>query len=100
MSKIESNILIEHISGGTLGYYREKEELYTDLSGLKDNSDGGEYIQKGDIIKFQNKKLKVQKIEVKLVNINREIHHGEKAKTNIPTDFKVEIGIFVEYIEG
>jgi hypothetical protein len=100
MSKIETNILLEHISGGTLGYYKEKEELFTELSGLKDKSDGGEYINIGDIIFFQNKKLKVQKIDVKLANISREIYHENKPETDVPTDFKVEIGIFVEYMDS
>lgn len=98
MGKIETNILIEHIGGETLGFYREKEELFRELSGIKDHSDGGEYINTGDIINFQNMKLKVQKIDVKLANIAREIEHEAKSEAKIPLDFKVEIGIFVEHV--
>ena len=98
MNYIPSIIRIAHKEGADLAYFTDVNELYESLSGLKDDIDTRtEFIQKGDIIELNDKKLKVVDVYLRLQNIEPHITHEMKNKDNFSKNFNVQIEIFIEY---
>lgn len=98
MDFIKSNIRLAHKDGADLAFFTELSDLYTSLSGIKDNVETtSEFIQLDDIILLNGKELKVVDITFRLENISNEITSEIKAVSNMNSNFKTQIDILIEY---
>lgn len=99
MNYIPSIIRIAHKEGADLAYFTDTNDLYKSLSGLKDNIDTRtEFIQEGDIIELNDKKLKVVEVYLRLQHIDSEILHKMKNDDNLSPNFNVQVEIFIDYL--
>jgi len=59
MESIETRYRISYLNGNSLAYYYNKEEFINDCQGIKDLEFNSEIFKNGGILKWQNKKLKI-----------------------------------------
>lgn len=97
MNRLITNIRVISTDGGDFGYFMDREDLYSKLSGVKDSlGDNIEFIEIGDIIQLNEHSLKVRNINLKLEPINSDISHIQKTQNSTPSDFRIEVVITVD----
>ena len=100
MNRITTNIRIDSEDGGNFGYFTEKEDLYSKLSGVKDTlGDNMEFIEIGKNIHLNDKILEVLDINLKFENINLQTQHKDKTEETTPKDLMIELIITVKFIK-
>lgn len=98
MNYIPGIIRIAHKEGADIAYFTDITDLYTNLSGKKDNIDTlTEFIQVGDIIQYKDKNLKVVEVYLRLQQIDFGIEHIMKNKENLNSRMNIQVEIFIEY---
>jgi hypothetical protein len=99
MNKITTILKIINPDGGDFACFFEKEDLYSKLSGVKDDyGENMEFIEIGDEIQLNNELLKVKNINLKFENIDINTNHQAKSESTTPKDLLIEVIITVEFI--
>jgi hypothetical protein len=100
MKRINTNINIINSDGNNFANFREKEDLYSKLTGVKDKSgENMEFIQIGDKIECCDNILKVTDINLKFENINLNTKHKDKNQDSMPENLIIEVFITAEFID-
>ncbi|WP_339714562.1 hypothetical protein [uncultured Kriegella sp.] len=98
MSRIKTNIRIESEDGGNFGYFMEREDLYSKLSGIKDINDDMEFIEIGDKIQLNEHTLMVKNIHLEFAPVDLNTRHIEKTEDTMPSNFRIEVVLTVDNI--
>lgn len=97
MSRLITNIRIISRDDVDFAYFMDQEDLYSKLSGVKDDDgDDMEFIEIGNKIKLNENTLLVKNINLKMEPIDINEKHIEKTTESMPSNFRVEVIITVE----
>ncbi|MDC6367222.1 MULTISPECIES: hypothetical protein [Flavobacteriaceae] len=99
MSRVQTNIKIISPDGGDFAYFTDKKDLYSKLSGVKDEyGENMEFIEIGQHIQLNEHTLKVIDINLKFENIDIKTKHIEKTEESMPENLIIEVVITVENV--
>jgi hypothetical protein len=100
MEKLQSRILIQHEEGATIAYLYNRESF--DLLKIEKNSyDDSQFIEIGQTIEYDRRKLKVVSINFKMEKDLYEVDPSKGINLYAPTDpsnYNCQMGIFVKDI--
>ncbi|MFG6686242.1 hypothetical protein ACGK9U_06650 [Mariniflexile sp. HNIBRBA6329] len=100
MEKLQSRILIQHEKGATIAYLYNRESF--DLLKIdKDSYDDSQFLEIGQIIEYDGRKLKIVNINFKMEKDFYDANPNMGINLYSPTDpsgYNCQIGIFVKDI--
>lgn len=98
MEEIKSRILIKNVKGATIAhlYNRESFEL---LNIKKEEYDGSQFIEIGQVIEYDGNKYQVESINFKFLKEPTDMENGYGINLNsptVPSNYNTQICFFVK----
>jgi hypothetical protein len=98
MESIEAHFRIESIDGGCLGLYSNKQEFLNHCVGVKSLYDNSEFLERNQIIKWQNRDIKIKDYNIKFESI---LFDKERIDINNKVNCSkvlIIVNIFIEFL--